>query len=610
MSKKIPELPAGSQPVDGDLLECSQSDVSNKISFAQIKAWVLAFITQSPWTGGSGTNAVHAGTSTTSAGNNSLSFGATVATNGNNSFSLGTSITSDFDGAFTVSDSQLTSVNPTANNQFVGTFQNGYSFNVSPSVKGIDVDSSGNLKAYHDVQYVHSGGTYSVNLKAPTSLGATVNFQLPSADGNTNNVMITNGSGALSFTGTPTLQKVIFSASSTTANALTYDSTNLNFGSAPVVTQSGSVTAGNFAKWSANGQINDGGTLGEAALKDVSNDTYSTVASVGSATGTNTFAFFIDANGTLGNPTNFNTISLSNPVSLGNTMSATRFTLHSVANIAGNAFTRASTGVLYWSASPVALQSGSITAGNVAVWNSDGVLSDGGSPGTSAINLVILTSTTVATYTPSANTRFFIVEGVGGGGAGGGALTANNTEISVGSGGGAGAYFRYVLNGTFAASYEYQCGAGGTPVTGANGGDGGTTTFGLPGGGGNIASAGGGKGGITVAGNVTPVSISLLGGLGGDLSIGIGSDGEDGGNTLRIVDGTSINGVISGKGGSSPFEKGGKCLSGSITPNEQGVSGSKGSGGGGAIAHLVVGGASNLGGYGGAGVIYITEFIG
>jgi len=53
-----------------------------------------------------------------------------------------------------------------------------------------------------------SNGTDHVALKAPNSLGASVTFTLPSADGSANQVLSTNGSGELSFADATTQEEV------------------------------------------------------------------------------------------------------------------------------------------------------------------------------------------------------------------------------------------------------------------------------------------------------------------------------------------------------------------------------------------------------------------
>lgn len=73
------------------------------------------------------------------------------------------------------------------------------------------------------------------------------------------------------------------------------------YGATPAsgVTQSGSVTAGHIARWNASGVIDDGGVLGQAAAKDVSDSTKGSVASVSGVIAVNHIAKFADVNGTI-----------------------------------------------------------------------------------------------------------------------------------------------------------------------------------------------------------------------------------------------------------------------------------------------------------------------
>jgi trimeric autotransporter adhesin len=49
------------------------------------------------------------------------------------------------------------------------------------------------------VKFLDSDGSHSINLSAPTVVGTTITFTLPTADGSADQVLKTNGSGALSF---------------------------------------------------------------------------------------------------------------------------------------------------------------------------------------------------------------------------------------------------------------------------------------------------------------------------------------------------------------------------------------------------------------------------
>lgn len=81
-----------------------------------------------------------------------------------------------------------------------------------------------------------------------------------------------------------------------------------------------------------------------------------------------------------------------------------------------------------------------------------------------------------ATYTPSTNMIYCVVEVVGAGGGGGGGGPCTSTTVSVGSGGGAGQYIR----GTVVASTISSIG-GTVPLTIGSGGAGGSNGIGLSG---------------------------------------------------------------------------------------------------------------------------------
>ena len=71
-----------------------------------------------------------------------------------------------------------------------------------------------------NIKLVHSGGN-SVSLTTPDTLAANKTFKLPNADGSSNQAMVTNGSGALSFaTPTSCTTAASFDCASTTPSAL------------------------------------------------------------------------------------------------------------------------------------------------------------------------------------------------------------------------------------------------------------------------------------------------------------------------------------------------------------------------------------------------------
>ena len=202
-----------------------------------------------------------------------------------------------------------------------------------------------------------------------------------------------------------------------------------------------------------------------------------------------------------------------------------------------------------------------------------------------------LTATTVAsvkkqaftgngTYTPSTGMIYCITELVGGGGGGGGSIAADAT--SAGGGGGAGGYSRRILTAAdIGASKAVTIGAAGAAgAVDGTGGTGGTTSLGsllqaTGGTGGNAAASGGGAAGTGGVGSVGDLNVT--GGTGG-----IGSTTD----------------AFGGTGGASYFGGGG--LGGNSAAGQAGVAYGSGGGGGGA--------ASNVGGAGAAGYLFITEF--
>jgi hypothetical protein len=229
----------------------------------------------------------------------------------------------------------------------------------------------------------------------------------------------------------------------------------------------------------------------------------------------------------------------------------------------------------------------------------------------------IQTFTASGTYTPTANMKYCIVEGIGGGGGGGGAgdSSASSVTMTASGGGGSGGYVKAILTaaqvGASAAIVIGAGGAGGTATS--NGTNGGITTFtnfatGV------VFSAGGGLGGV---GYAADQAIFAAGGMGGTNSLfaftGFQISGTPGSNAIGINN--TYNGHFfcsGGNGGNSFF--GGAGLAGGVKV-ASGASGSlagtagivnSGSGGGGSatIFHAAVAGAAGADGF-----VTITEYI-
>ena len=207
------------------------------------------------------------------------------------------------------------------------------------------------------------------------------------------------------------------------------------------------------------------------------------------------------------------------------------------------------------------------------------------------------------TYTPTAGTKFAVIEIVGAGGGGGASTSSSSGSSSAGGGGGGGGYVRKLL-------YASQIGATATIVigslgngggsSGSNGSSGGNTTFtctgsfsatvltasGGPGGyGGSSSASAGVVASSTPGGASTNGDVNNQGGYGG-----CGFSGQAGAQPM------------SGEGGDSFFGRGGQSQY-----NGAGVNGS-GKGGGGSGGASPSGGTAQAGGNGTNGYAIITEF--
>jgi len=217
----------------------------------------------------------------------------------------------------------------------------------------------------------------------------------------------------------------------------------------------------------------------------------------------------------------------------------------------------------------------------------------------SLIKVTYLTSTTQLTnQSLDANTTAILVKMVGGGGAGAG---VNGAASAAGGGGGAGGYLeKYITGISSSTKYSFNCGAGGTGVSAADGNNGDSTQF-------TILSvsykAGGGKGGKYLAGGG---KTSAMGGAGGTSVNGnINAGGAPGGWTW-VRNGEQAS---SGAGGSSPFGGGGIGIA--YTDNVAGSSvgyaaNGNGAGGGGACNGTTI--TARAGGNGSPGLIIIYEY--
>lgn len=189
-----------------------------------------------------------------------------------------------------------------------------------------------------------------------------------------------------------------------------------------------------------------------------------------------------------------------------------------------------------------------------------------------------------ATYTPTANLIYAVVECWGGGGGGGGVSNPASTIFAGAAGGGAGGYSSKVASAaTIGASQSVTAGAAGTGATAGNnaGGNGGDTAVGTlcigkggTGGGGTSGATNsfgaGGAGGIAGTGDVTGTGAPGTGavnstartvsGAGGSSSLGGGGVGTF--TASGAVSGVAATGFASGGGGGASQDGGGNAAGG------------------------------------------------
>lgn len=205
------------------------------------------------------------------------------------------------------------------------------------------------------------------------------------------------------------------------------------------------------------------------------------------------------------------------------------------------------------------------------------------------------------TYYPSSGAVYMIdVTVVGGGGAGGGGYnTQGITAFGVGSGGASGGIIMGRFTSGFANGVSILIGAPGTPSPGAQGGNGGTSSFGAL-----LTAPGGGGGGIAAvsagstiqAGQGAPGAAPTI--SGGTLLFA--AAGQPGPNGIILP-----AGIVSGQGAPSPLGGGGGANTNISTGGS--ATGPGAGGGGGATPSNS---APTSGGSGGGGVVIITEYAG
>lgn len=241
-----------------------------------------------------------------------------------------------------------------------------------------------------------------------------------------------------------------------------------------------------------------------------------------------------------------------------------------------------------------ALSAGALTAGHVVEVAYNGTSFDliGGSGTGRLIN--IQTFTTSGTYTPTPGTNSIVVTVQGGGGAGSGVAATGTNQVSIGSGGSAGAMGKGRYTSGFAGAVV-TIGAGGTPgAAGATGTAGGTSSFGA------LLTAPGGIAGTQAGPSVPPF-----------FSTGTSFSGpSSGGNIINTAgagalpaQAPSTTSVIGSPGSASFFGAGGSVPG----VGSNGIAAPTRGAGGSGTAQTVSAGALT-GGAGAGGIIVVEEY--
>lgn len=219
------------------------------------------------------------------------------------------------------------------------------------------------------------------------------------------------------------------------------------------------------------------------------------------------------------------------------------------------------------------------------------------------IGVQTITATGAFTYTPTAGTKYAIVELVGGGGASGG-VDSNTAQVAISAGGASGGYLRFILTAAqIGASLAGSVGAASTAGTaGNNAGANGNQTF-L-----TMAStwiAAGGNG--SAGGAASSATIKATGGSANANTVGtgtlvinmLGNAGGTGWATLAIA--------VGGKGGDAFYGQGGnESIQISSASSAGNATNGYGAGGGGASS--INDTTDRGGGAGGQGIAIFTEF--
>ena len=232
----------------------------------------------------------------------------------------------------------------------------------------------------------------------------------------------------------------------------------------------------------------------------------------------------------------------------------------------------------------------------------------------SGLSADVQTFTSSGTYTPTPGVKYIEIKAVGGGGAGGGTLATSANQIALGWGGGGGSYADMICTAQEIGSsaVTVSIGSGGSAVSGANGNNGGNTTFG------SFLTVPGGRGGAV--GTNFPYTTSTNSNLPSPMptvsgcTLQDGAPGQDGNPGYAIYNPnlTEQLNMITAAGGNSYFGTGAQSfqqlnptfVSQTFAPNN---AVGYGSGGGGAAA--VDGAAASAGSPGMGGFLEVTEYF-
>ncbi|MFT9025904.1 hypothetical protein [Acetobacter indonesiensis] len=212
----------------------------------------------------------------------------------------------------------------------------------------------------------------------------------------------------------------------------------------------------------------------------------------------------------------------------------------------------------------------------------------------------IYTTVGTSTFTPDTKTQWIVVEVQGGGGAGGGCAQTSSNQQAASWGGTAGAYGRSGLYSSsgLTGGVLVTVGAGGSPASGAAGGNGGASSFG------SLVTAPGGAGGGLGPANIIGSSLGADGAVSSDATgaaLLLSQRGSGGSGPIALGSQTTIRG---GTGGRSFLGPGGNGPTGSTSNAMPGYLGGGGSGQ--ALGPSAASSAS--GGSGGSGCVIVWEY--